>query len=252
MTLLWPPSHELQKLAPCEAHVWAVPLDGSHSVKELAATLSVEEQQRAERFRLDQPRLQFMAGRVALRTILGRYLGVSGADIELVDDAHGKPRLATGAPAQVFFNVAHSARLALVGATIGCEVGIDVERRREVSHWQEIADRYFHDAEVRAILASPPSDRAAAFLQCWTAKEAVLKALGVGLRGSLAAFHVPVTAHDGQWIEAMDQQVGWPTRVWLRSLSADADYLAAIAIVGESCCVRCFTFPWSYAQLTPS
>jgi 4'-phosphopantetheinyl transferase len=140
--------------------------------------------------------------------------------------------------------VAHSAGLALVAVTTDCEVGIDLERLREVTYWEEIAHRYFHDAEVRAIHASPPADRGPAFIRCWTAKEAVLKALGVGLSGSLTGFYVPVTEHHGDWIEVPDRRRSSPARVWLRSLTADADYVAAIAIVGESRTVRCFTFPW--------
>jgi 4'-phosphopantetheinyl transferase len=245
MTLLWPTSAELQELSPHEAHVWAVPLDVSPSIERRLATLSIEERRRAERFCLDEPRHRFIAGRAALRMILSRYLGVRTAEIELADDVHGKPRLTiTKGPFQLFFNVAHSAGMALVAVKVGCEVGVDVELLREVSHWQEIAHRYFHDGEVRAILALPPAERALAFLRCWTAKEAVLKALGIGLSGSLAGFDVPVTEHDGHWVDVTQQRTKSPARVWLRSLSADTDYVSAIAIVGESGRVRCFTFPW--------
>jgi 4'-phosphopantetheinyl transferase len=242
---MWPISKRSVEIAPHEAHVWAVPLEGIQSAVHLSAILSVEERSRAGRFYLDEPRNRFVAGRAALRTILSRYLGVRAAGLVIVDGEHGKPRLATTkGPAQLFFNVAHSADLALVAVTVGCEVGIDIERGREVSHWQEIAQRYFHDAEVRAILASPPAERALSFLRCWTAKEAILKALGVGLSGSLSALDVPVTEHEGHWVDVTLQQARSPARVWLRSLSADADYLAAIAMAGESRRIRCFTFPW--------
>ena len=53
----------------------------------------------------------------------------------------------------------------------------------------------------RAILKLLPAERRRTFLKCWTAKEAVLKAVGLGLSGSLVAFQVPMEDHAGQWLQ---------------------------------------------------
>jgi 4'-phosphopantetheinyl transferase len=142
------------------------------------------------------------------------------------------------------FNLAHSAELALVAMSHGCEVGVDVERFRAVGHWEEIASRYFHEAESRAIRNSVHEERARMFLRCWTAKEAVLKALGVGLSGALTDFAVPVDFHDGQWLQLPGTCAAMTTNIWLQSLAPHRDYVGAIAVIGEKRRTHCFTFEW--------
>jgi 4'-phosphopantetheinyl transferase len=134
--------------------------------------------------------------------------------------------------------------VALVGVTIGREIGVDVERLREVRHAEHIARRYFHAAEIAAIAAAPASERNTTFLRIWTGKEALLKALGAGITGTLSAFHVPV-AED----TAAGVTVDMPTRspagceaCWLRWLELDSDYVASVAVVGTRLDLRCMTF----------
>jgi 4'-phosphopantetheinyl transferase len=241
----WPEASEPASLSTDEAHVWAVSLQRGGRETEMWAMLSPEERGRAERFRVDLPRRQFTVARAALRTLLSRYLRFPATEIILTEDANGKPRLARQrGSTPLHFNVAHSNELALVAVAHRCEVGVDVERLRTVGRCEEIASRYFHDAESRAILNLLHRDRARAFLKCWTAKEAVLKAVGLGLRGSLAAFPVPIEGHAGQWLQVPVADTVITTDVWLQSLSPHSDYVAAFAAAGETRRVSCFTFQW--------
>jgi 4'-phosphopantetheinyl transferase len=70
-------------------------------------------------------------------------------------------------------------------------VGVDVERVRDPSASIRIAERFFHELEVAALTALPPRDRGPAFFGCWTAKEALLKAAGLGI-GHIEKVMVPV------------------------------------------------------------
>jgi 4'-phosphopantetheinyl transferase len=155
----------------------------------LLTILAADERARAERFRADDARRRFVTARAALRRLLGEYLGVPPNEVAFDYDMNGKPRLHhSAASSDLRFNLAHSGELALVAVTRGCEVGVDVERLREVRHWQEIAERYFHRREVAQIAALPHAEQRAAFLHCWTGKEAVLKALSTGVTRSLDFF----------------------------------------------------------------
>lgn len=243
MDILWPDIREFPSLPPDEAHVFAVPVEQRPAIDELSATLSVEERLRAEQFRLDAPHRRFIVGRAMLRVLLGRFLDLPAAEIALRDGEGGKPELAEPVGSSTLrFNVAHSDEMALVAMTHGCEIGVDVERVRAVDYWEQIAHRYFHPAETIAILASKTQERSKAFLQCWTAKEAVLKALGVGLGGSLSAFEVPVGDHHGQWVQMKSGSTCPETNVWLQSLAPHLDYVAAVALAAEKRRVRCFAF----------
>jgi 4'-phosphopantetheinyl transferase len=207
--------------------------------------LSPEEQQRAEQFRIVAPRRRFTLARAALRALLSQYLDIPAAEIALTEDPNGKPRLAQQSCSMPLrFNVAHSDELALVAMSHGGEMGVDVERLRAVSHWEEIAKRYFHDSESDAILSSAHEERAPAFLRCWTAKEAVLKALGVGLSGALTSFAVPVDFHDGRCVPLPMTHAAITTNIWLQSLAPHRDYVGAIAVIGEQRRIHCFTFEW--------
>ena len=245
MNPTWPAPAEHPPLGPTEAHIWAVPLDATISpLNSHAAIFSPEERQRADLFRLDAPRQRFVIARAALRILLSRYLGVTPAELAITVNAYNKPRLADEQHATgLRFNVAHSGNLALVAITYGCEIGVDVERLRTVRHAEHIAQRYFHPSEIEAILAAPYRD--AAFMRCWTGKEAVLKAIGTGITGSLADFQVPINdAQDrGAWINAPRTSTGQFARCWVRRLDVGGDFAAAVAVVGSERNVRCMATP---------
>jgi 4'-phosphopantetheinyl transferase len=229
----WPEASDQVNLEGDCLHVWAVPLQIDDAQQQLLKTqLAADERQRADQYVRDEPRRNFIGSRAALRSILGRYLAMAPGDVPIVYDANGKPRLA-GAAAEtgLQFNLAHSGQVALVAVAYGCDVGVDVEQLRPIEHWQEIAARYFHAAETEAIAAAEPSERNAAFLRCWTRKEAILKALGVGLNHSLASFAVPLA-------DCANAQVELPApasaafvlqRHWLQSVEPCPGYVAAVA-----------------------
>jgi 4'-phosphopantetheinyl transferase len=238
----WPLVTEFPGVSDDEAQVFAVALDQVGATDdELLSTLSGDERERANRFQLDKPRRQFVVGRAVLRMLLGTRLNMRPADIALVCDEHGKPRLygTSGLP-ELRFNLANSDDVILVGTALGCEIGVDVERLRAVSPLEEIAHRYFHQSELQEISAVRGAERDAAFLRCWTGKEAVLKAVGSGLSESLAGFRVPAANHDGTWINIPSTIAGNAASCWLQSLTPSNSYVGAIACFGAKRRASCY------------
>jgi 4'-phosphopantetheinyl transferase len=139
------------------------------------------------------------------------------------------------------FNLAHTSELALVAVTRCCDVGVDIEQLRPVHHLESIARRYLHPAEAKDILAAPLELRHDAFLRYWTAKEAVIKAIGTGLTDSLGAFRVPVAGTRGTWVELPEFGEGRATRCWLEQLAPYDGTVGAAAFVGEQRRVSCYT-----------
>jgi 4'-phosphopantetheinyl transferase len=139
-----------------------------------------------------------LTGAAAL-DVLGERLGVPRSELEISrlcahcgDPDHGKPSV-VGRP-DVSFNVSHSGRHGLVAVTIGANVGVDVEMVRPRRYLERLATRTLAPDDLAAWCDAPAGERLERFLRAWTAKEAYLKALGVGLTRRLR--DVPVEPSD--------------------------------------------------------
>lgn len=241
--LNWSAASQPPKLVLDEVHVWAVLLDVSQRTYDAhLATLSLDERARAAAYRFEEPQRRYVVARGALRELLGRYLGEPAGRIGLTVDQSQKPRLAgKHGLADLNFNVSHSSELALIAFAFGYEVGVDVEKLRDVSRLEQIARKFFHPTEANEVLAAPQHRRNVAFLRCWTGKEAVLKALGKGIVADLASFRVLPETDDHGWVEYRENSPQ-DTQCWLEQLLPRDDYVGAVAVVDRECTIRTFTF----------
>ncbi len=188
-------------------------------IETAADTLSPDELARAARYRVEPARVAFVAARAALRRILGERLGVAPAEVPLTVGSHGRPEMPGG---QISFNVSHSGAIALIAVADGDRrLGIDVEQVRPDTEFRALAERFFHPDEAAAI-----GDRRDAFFRCWTRKEAVVKALGLGLSHPLDGFVVDI---DAEGPRAVDGVAG----LSVTGLAIDAGYAAGLAADGE-------------------
>jgi len=149
----------------------------------LRALLSPDEQERAARFVFREDRRRYIVARARLRQLLGERLGAAPGALEFVYGEHGKPALAPRYEDDLRFNLSHGEGVAVYAFADAAEVGVDVEREREIEDTEAIAERCFSPAEREAC-------RTLGFLYCWTRKEAFVKALGSGLSSPLAALDV--------------------------------------------------------------
>ena len=125
--------------------------------------------------------------RVALREILGSYVGPAAARRGFTLGPHGKPAL----PGRdLEFSFSRSGEFAFVAVSSGMPVGIDVQQVKPGRAVERIARRRFAQDEAAVLTAAEPVERDAAFHRCWTAKEAYVKGLGTGLSLGLARFSV--------------------------------------------------------------
>ncbi len=170
--------------------VWPVRLVASETaLARCVGWLAADEQARAAKFHFDQHRRAYVLGRAVLRGLLGRMLDMPPSQIQFCYGPKGKPALADSR-APLRFNVSNSGNLAVYAFTEGCEVGIDVEAIRPVPDMELIAARFFSPAESSELMSVPEPDRPQAFFNCWTRKEAYIKAVGDGLSVPLDSFQV--------------------------------------------------------------
>lgn len=135
-------------------------------------------------------------GREPLRAALAAYLGIDAADVALIDGEHGRPALAAEHDSSLGFNWSHSGPHALLAVGRQVMPGVDLEVLRSRPRALDIAERYFSVDETAVLKALPAAQRSAAFLELWTAKEAVLKALGRGLAFGL--HRLSIANNDGE------------------------------------------------------
>jgi 4'-phosphopantetheinyl transferase len=222
-------------LTPTDLYVWQVALDQAEDdVAHLHASLSADERARADRFHFDRDRRRYIVARGRLRAIIGRYLDRAPGSLMFEYGPQGKPRLALlSGQLPLHFNVAHSHEIALYAITLAGEVGVDIEyTQRQVRDIDQIAARFFSSNEHAVYCTLPALDRRAAFLRCWTRKEAFIKAIGEGLSHPLDRFDVTLAADQPAAILYIDGEPVESNTWSLFHLEPAADYIGAVAIRG--------------------
>jgi 4'-phosphopantetheinyl transferase len=197
----------------------------------LAAWLHDDEQRIAQRFHFERDRRRFIVARARLRQVLAARLGTQPRAVEFAYTVHGKPMLAAdSASIDLRFNVSHCKDVAVFAFCRGREVGIDVEMIERVEGIDEIAAYFFSRHELRAFRALAAADRHAAFFNCWTRKEAFVKALGEGLHFPLGSFDVSLAPREPARILRVAGQDGAQCGWFLRSFSPLPGYVAAVVV----------------------
>jgi 4'-phosphopantetheinyl transferase len=200
-------------------------------VQLLRGTLSPDEIERADRFNFQRDREHFIVARGALRAILGSYLCSDPASLRFGYTHYGKPYLMNDSLDPDFrFNVSHSNSLGLVCITRGREIGVDVEWIREGISREGIAERFFSAAEVKALRELPERLQDQAFFNCWTRKEAFVKAKGEGLSIPLNEFVVSLAPNEPAVLLSVIGLAQETSRWIFHQLFPGDGYVAVVAV----------------------
>ena len=225
-----PPAGDLESV-----QVWFANLDRSRSdVQRMVELLSSGERRKAEQFRFDRDRRRFIVARAVLRGILAARLGVDPRRVSFRHGRFGKPELAGEfEAARIRFNASHSHEGALFAVAHDRNVGVDLEFVRELDDLWPLAESCFSPAEIRALRSMPEPERLRGFFDCWSRKEAFLKATGDGLSFPLERFDVSLAP--GRGLRSLklrgvpDEKNNWT----LTSLEPCPGYAAAIVVEGR-------------------
>ena len=212
----WRPGPSRPQLTRGAAHVWRADL---RSVADgVTEALDAAERRRAERITGERERRSWARSRGVLRDLLARYLRCGAEAVELVAGAQGKPELAhlRDDGERLFFNLSHSADLALYAFSVDGPVGVDVqaprgERGSDAVDHVALARRAFGEHEAQRLSLVAPASREREFLRAWAHHEAQLKWRGTGIGGSQG-------------------RVERDSRPWLAELDLGANVAAALAL----------------------
>lgn len=126
---------------------------------------------------------------------LAAQLGVLAQDLQFEKTEHGKPFL--GNYPELAFNHSHGREhYALALSQQVQDVGVDIESLQRKVRFQALAEHAFHPEEYQHWQATGQSPKY--WFQVWTAKEAILKACGLGIRLSLNTLNTQAVAGQQQ------------------------------------------------------
>ena len=221
-------------LASGEVHIWVADLAQTEAtLNRLEGTLSRDEIERADRYVFAHLRRDYVAARGILRDILSRYTEEDPASFVFCYNRFGKPSLADHA---IRFNLSHSCDIAVYAIVKNREVGVDVEYRRPEpveSDFEQFVLRTFSPNENRTLLALPFNQRHEAFYNCWTRKEAYIKAIGDGLNIPLTSFDVSLQPGQPAQLQFVMDQPEEVNRWMYEVFQISGDYTAAIIAEGR-------------------
>jgi len=164
--------------------------------------LSTNEWDHVSRFKAAAHAWSSAAARVLIRTMLARFHGADPLAWHFRTEPGGRPHVdderapfPTTPETRPRFSLSHTHGLAACMVSLGpwpadAELGVDTEwSGRGAFPAGRLAARFFHPDEAAALQQVPRGpEREALFLTLWTRKEAVLKALGLGIANHLALY----------------------------------------------------------------
>lgn len=202
------------------------------------------ERRRHDRLRREVDRARFAVGRRVLRHAVAERHGVAARTIEVrtapapalagAGAGGGRP-VVPGGPRGI--SIAHGGQLVLVALCDVHAVGVDVEPLASSASIEAVATTLLGPAEHAALRARTDPElgtgcsRQLELLRAWTRKEAILKAVGVGLTVPPEAI---VLARDGApRVAATSGGLPEARRFALWDLDAGPGHVAALAVLRD-------------------
>jgi 4'-phosphopantetheinyl transferase len=156
--------------------------------------LTKEEKAQTGHFRFEHHRRRFIVRRSMRRVLIAHLNGIEPGEVRIVAPHNEKPRL-RGNNNVSEFNSSHSGDRAVI-VTAKCPLGVDLEALDRPIDVIRFARHSFTNDEYRDIRQHHGNTRQLAFFNCWTGKEAYVKALGLGLSKKLRSFSVHCAADE--------------------------------------------------------
>jgi len=199
---------------------------------EMVRLLSAEERRRADAFAFERDARRFIVSHAVLRTLLGHATGIPPGELSFQTEPGLKPVLEASMTQPIHFSLSRSEELVLIG--LGSRpLGVDIEWLAKTVDTEAVGDFVLSRRERDAFRRLDPSDRPRAFLQCWTQKEAYLKAIGQGLYISPASIEVCFGPGEVAGLKSVGSDSRAATRWFVDLVQLPKGYIGAVAILGD-------------------
>lgn len=210
------------------------------TISEIPKFLSTEELTKYETLRFPKRRDEWTLGRVTakrlLRTCVPELADVDFQRLTIANRSSGAPYAALdGDPMALHLSISHRQGLAAAAMTssLGFGLGIDLEwvEERDASFYSD----YFTPGELELLPKSPSGQTARVGTLIWSAKEAMLKALGQGLRLDTRSVEVMRIANNspGRWGELQVHATADRSTTWWGFWRQIGNTICTIAAAGS-------------------
>ena len=225
---MWKTPPSILKIDDSKIDIWSVSIEQHvNKLPDYWELLSSFEKEKANRFRFEKDKNCYVIARGLLRILLSRYLNLKSQKINFRYAEKGKPYLQH--PSNIKFNLSHSKNCIVLAFTKNIEIGIDVEYTKNNLEILQVADSFFSKQEIKELKSLQPIYRLSAFYNCWTRKEAFIKATGDGLSFPLNQFTVSLESSKSAEIK----EILWDNKekdLWsLETFTPQKDYIGAVA-----------------------
>ena len=215
-----------------EIHIHQYPLAENRSQQEIdlfTEILSSDELAKANRYKFNNLRTDYITSRYYLRKLAGFYLDKDPREIAFQYTDKEKPFLSSF---EIKFNLAHSGNRCVYAFANGTEVGIDIELLRNIPDALDICKRFFSSEEIKDLNLVTGEKISETFLLCWTRKEAFIKAVGDGLSYPLADFTVNLDKNIPE-ITGIRKEPEEIKQWSLFNIVTEKEYIASLAVRGK-------------------
>jgi len=166
-----------------DLHIWRYTSDETeYQLEKTAPLLSEEEKKRCAEYLNEAEKIRYTCNHRFVRQVLAKYLDLSPAQLEFSHAPMGKPFLKNS---NLFFNYSYRTTFGILAISKDKEVGVDIEKMKVLQDVETFASFSFSENEKKIIFKSSPEKFQNTLFTFWTFKEAIIKALGVGLNADL-------------------------------------------------------------------
>lgn len=181
----------------------------AQSIKTLSAILSAEESENLLKYKNKTTQHCALVTRSICRLVLAQYTKKLASELQFIRNKHGKPELVIDNEAmdnitninnldylsnsnhldRIRFNLSHNNHLIIIAVCVNDDIGCDIENPQRKVSIEPITRRFFAKQEHSVLNRLQGKEQQQKFFECWTLKEAFVKATGVGISLGLDTFY---------------------------------------------------------------
>lgn len=182
------------------------------SIPEVLDWLSLPEQNRYQQFRFPKRQKDWLSGRFVAKNLLSNLLIYSDTlpfrELSILNEDSGAPFVIwKDQRLEGSLSISHRSDCAIAAFCFDPEISIGIDLEEIEAKSRGFVEDYFTEPEVQMVLALPIEEQALAASLLWSGREAIVKALHIGLRidtRQIALKLAPLTCHeDWQPIEIL-------------------------------------------------
>lgn len=141
--------------------------------------LCEQERNRVNEFYFETSKLRFIVSRGMLRILLSYYTNISSSNIDFCTNKYGKLFLKNYPELQ--FNMSYSNKIICYAFTLFHPLGVDVEWKNPDFDISTVIEFVLTPTEQKFFMGANLEEKSSIFYEIWSKKEALVKAIGVGL-----------------------------------------------------------------------